>query len=117
MSERQPSRYDWIMRSQDEEDVFFVEHPECSGRFRMHKPSFGRDMELESVKSALLGTPYPTKSAEVFAEWAATIQVGFVEGPTCGEAPELKLEDVMDVKLISGIYSEVAAYWATFRPA
>lgn len=83
----------------------------------MHKPSFGRDLELERLKSAILGTPHPTEAAQMFAEQAATIQVGIVEGPTVGESPDLNLDEVVDHKLIQGLYAEVVAYWATFRAA
>jgi len=53
----------------------------------------------------------------MFAEQAATIQVGIVEGPTVGESPDLNLDEVVDHKLIQGLYAEVVAYWATFRAA
>lgn len=117
MSERRDPLFDWITRDDQHDDVFYVAHAECNGRFRMCKPSFGRDLELEQLKSAIQGGPHPTEVAQMFAEQAATIRVGIVEGPTVGEEPELELYDVVDHKLIQGIYAEVVAYWATFRAA
>lgn len=74
----------------------------------MHKPSFGRDMELERIKSAAAG-PSPTPTGEILAEWFAVLSVGF------SEAPEIELAEVMDNDLIEALYSEVVAYWANFR--
>lgn len=107
---RKPPMAPYIERHPERPEEFFCEHPEMKGRYIIHKPNFGRDMAVERVKSALLGTPNPTPEAERMAEWAAIFEVAFDEKPS-----KIVLDDIVDNAVLAAVYSEVVSYWKCFR--
>jgi len=101
--------FPFIKRDPNERNTLHVEHKEARGVFVMRKPTFSLRGELGRVKSAFLG-PMPDTGSEVDGELFATAMVSFEKTPA-GFNPE----EIVSFKLLEGLYSEVNAYWGTFR--
>lgn len=107
---RKPSGFpQWIERHAERPDEFHCSHPELTGRYVMNKPNFGRDLQIEKVKGAILGVPNPTPEADTLAEWVAVWEVGLAT------KPDVNLNDIVDSKGLLAIYQEVVAFWRCFR--
>lgn len=100
----------YIQRHEDRHDEFYCSHPEAEGRYVIAKPSFGLDLKLERVKSAILSTTTPTQEASQMAEWAAVWEVGLSEKPK-----GVILDDIVDNGVVVAVYGEVLSYWRCFR--
>lgn len=118
--ERKPPYFDFIERDPESPDVFFVDHPELGGRrrFRIKKQTFGLRRILEQVRANEVNSLTPTEDGARYADYFATILVGLESSPFTaedGKAPDLALDDISDLELIMAIWSEVWAYWSSFR--
>lgn len=120
MTERKPPLFPFVERDPESPEVFFIDHQELSGRkrFRCKRPTFGTRLRLEETKSRLLNSPNPTEEGDLLADYAATILVGLESSPFTPQDDkdaELTVDEVIDPALVQAVWSEVMAYWATFR--
>jgi hypothetical protein len=110
MYERKPPLHPFITRHEEDQAMFSCAHKEADGTFRMHKPSFGRDVELQRIAGSLAGAT-PTIGGEQLAEIMAVLSVGFESAPQ-GFNPS----DIVDTRrLAQALFREVTEYWAIFR--
>jgi hypothetical protein len=110
MYERKPPLHPFITRHEDDPAIFSCSHSEADGTFRIHKPSFGRDVELQRIAGSLAGAT-PTIGGEQLAEIMAVLTVGFESTPK-----EFAPANIIDTRrLAQALFREVTEYWATFR--
>lgn len=93
-----------------DDGVFECTHQEAVGIFKVKKPTFGLDMEIERMVGVLAGVS-PTEQALLMAENMAVLSLAFEDKPEgFNPANVIRTHD-----LIPALYEEVVAYWRSFR--
>lgn len=113
---------DYVERDPDRPEVFWLTHDELGGkaRFSMKKPTFATKTTMEEVKAHILNTPHPTRLAQDLAEYRACMLACFDASPFTPlddvKDPLVEMDDLIDIEgTVAVAWSEVMAYWATFR--
>lgn len=96
--------------SRKDDGVFECSHKECAGIFRVKKPSFGLDLQIERMVGALAGVT-PTEDCMLMAEQMAVISMSFDESPKDFDPNKI----VRVREIVPELYEEVVAFWKPFR--
>lgn len=113
-TKREPSRFDFIQRSESDPRVFHCEHELFSGQCVIAEYSFGTQIDFERIVGNEMG-PFPTEKGQELATLHATLLCGFesIQGKKPDEAGVSwrSFGGKKGMDLLHALAEEVASYW------